>query len=212
MLGEYAAALERAPLSAETRRTYRSRVRMFLSWLADHAATYSTDPLADRQAWDWAVRDYRMWLLRDAPPSAAASTSTSPSPHWTTSTSAEAWARPTSPAKTCPKAQPRALEERARVRWLRAVGAHLPPRGRCIALIPYYAGARISKVVRLDVGDVQLSARKGRLRLYGTGGKFREVDIHPSSAASCGSGWMNAPTGPAPATTQPCSSTPRAGG
>ncbi|MFI6817446.1 VOC family protein [Nonomuraea sp. NPDC050328] len=39
-----------------------------------------------------------------APPSAAASTSTPLSPHWTTSTSAEAWARPTSPAKTCPKA------------------------------------------------------------------------------------------------------------
>ncbi|MFI0420770.1 hypothetical protein [Spongiactinospora sp. 9N601] len=52
VLGEYATALERAPLSAETRRTYRSRVRMFLSWLADHAATYSADPLADRQARD----------------------------------------------------------------------------------------------------------------------------------------------------------------
>lgn len=40
---------------------------MFLSWLADHAATYSTDPLTDRQARNWAVRDYRMWLLRDGP-------------------------------------------------------------------------------------------------------------------------------------------------
>ncbi|MCA2230019.1 integrase, partial [Nonomuraea sp. NEAU-L178] len=58
-LDAYAAALERAPLSAETRRTYRSRVRMFLSWLADHAASYSADPLADRQARDWGVRDYR---------------------------------------------------------------------------------------------------------------------------------------------------------
>lgn len=67
VLGEYAAALERAPLSAETRRTYRSRVRMYLAWLADHAATYSADPLTDRQACDWAVRDYRMWLLRDGP-------------------------------------------------------------------------------------------------------------------------------------------------
>ncbi|MER6511215.1 tyrosine-type recombinase/integrase [Nonomuraea sp. NPDC001636] len=57
--------------------------------------------------------------------------------------------------------------------------AHLSPRGRCIALIPYYAGARISEVVRLDVDDIQMSARKGRLRLYGKGGKFREVDIHP---------------------------------
>ncbi|MFI6739190.1 tyrosine-type recombinase/integrase [Nonomuraea sp. NPDC050451] len=49
-------------------------------------------------------------------------------------------------------------------------------RGR---LIPYYAGARISEVVRLDVDDVRLSARKGKLRLYGKGDKFREVEIHP---------------------------------
>jgi integrase len=67
----------------------------------------------------------------------------------------------------------------ARIRWLRAVEAHLSPRDRCIASIPYYAGARISEVVRLDIDDVLLSARKGRLRLYGKGGKFREVDIHP---------------------------------
>ncbi|MEV6864541.1 tyrosine-type recombinase/integrase [Streptosporangium subroseum] len=53
------------------------------------------------------------------------------------------------------------------------------PRIRCIALVPYYAGTRISEVVRLDVDDVLLSARKGKLRLYGKGDKFREVDIHP---------------------------------
>ncbi|GLW22858.1 hypothetical protein Mame01_29010 [Microbispora amethystogenes] len=39
------------------RRTYRSRVRMFLAWLADYTATYTADPLTDRQARDWAVRD-----------------------------------------------------------------------------------------------------------------------------------------------------------
>ncbi|MEU4548056.1 hypothetical protein [Nonomuraea dietziae] len=56
-----------APLSAETRRTHRSRVRMYLAWLADHAAAYTSDPLPHSQARAWAVRDYRMWLLRDGP-------------------------------------------------------------------------------------------------------------------------------------------------
>ncbi|NUP03672.1 MAG: hypothetical protein HOV87_12600 [Catenulispora sp.] len=42
-------------------------MRMYLAWLADQAATYLADPLTDRQARDWAVRDYRMWLLRDGP-------------------------------------------------------------------------------------------------------------------------------------------------
>ncbi|MFB4271479.1 tyrosine-type recombinase/integrase [Nonomuraea sp. GTA35] len=57
--------------------------------------------------------------------------------------------------------------------------AHLLPWGRCIALIRYCAGARISEVVRLDVGDVQMSACEGRLGLYGKDGKLREVHIHP---------------------------------
>ncbi|MEV0316815.1 hypothetical protein [Nonomuraea fuscirosea] len=111
-----------------------------------------------------------------------------------------------------PKSAPRALEERARIRWLRVAEAYLSPRGRCFALIPYCAGARISEVVRLDVGDVQMSARKGKLRLYGKGGKFREVDTHPNSAPNCSSGSTNAPTGPTPAATGPCSSTPKADG
>lgn len=57
--------------------------------------------------------------------------------------------------------------------------AHVSPCGRGIALTPSYAGARVSEVVRLDVDGVQMAARKGRLRQYGKGGKFREVDIHP---------------------------------
>ena len=77
-----------------------------------------------------------------------------------------------------PRQAPRALEEKARIRWLRAVEQVTSPRDRCIALIPYYAGARISEVVRLDTGDVRRSARKGVLRIYGKGNKVREVPIH----------------------------------
>ncbi|MET8338511.1 tyrosine-type recombinase/integrase [Streptosporangium canum] len=179
VLEAYAAALERAPLSDETRRTYRSRVRMYLAWLADQAATYTADPLADRQARDWAVRDYRMWLLRDGPARRSRVYINSVLTALDDFCVRRGLGKADVTREDLPKNAPRALEERARIRWLRAVEAHLSPRGRCIALIPYYAGARISEVVRLDVDDVQLSARKGKLRLYGKGGKFREVDIHP---------------------------------
>ena len=77
-----------------------------------------------------------------------------------------------------PKQAPRALEEKSRIRWLRAVEQVTSPRDRCIALIPYYAGAPISEVVRLDTGDVRRSARKGVLRIYGKGDKVREVPNH----------------------------------
>ena len=78
-----------------------------------------------------------------------------------------------------PRLAPRALEKRAVLRWLRAVEAHLAPRDRALAGVLFYAGVRISEGVRLDVEDVQLSARKGTLRLLGKGNKVREVPIHP---------------------------------
>jgi site-specific recombinase XerD len=49
------------------------------------------------------------------------------------------------------------------------------PRDRALAGIPLYAGARIAEVVRMDLGDVQLSARKGTLRLLGKGQRPRTV-------------------------------------
>jgi hypothetical protein len=68
IISEYVAALAEAPLSPESRRTYLSRVRMYLAWLGQHNPTA---PRAIRSptpgARDWAVRDYRLWLLRDGP-------------------------------------------------------------------------------------------------------------------------------------------------
>ncbi|MFI0420769.1 tyrosine-type recombinase/integrase [Spongiactinospora sp. 9N601] len=125
------------------------------------------------------MRDYRMWLLRDGPARRSRVYVNSVLTALDDFHVRRGLGKADVGREDLPKSAPRALAERARIRWLRAVEAHLSPRGRCIALIPYYAGARISEVARLDVGDVQMSARKGKLRLYGKGGKFREVDIHP---------------------------------
>jgi hypothetical protein len=59
-LGDYTALLARAPLSAQTRRTYAAKVRQFLVWL--QTADTTGDPLCDQAARDWAVRDYRSYL------------------------------------------------------------------------------------------------------------------------------------------------------
>ena len=63
VLAGYLAVLARAPLSAETVRTYTSKVRQYLAWLA--IAEPDGDPMAQAQARDWAVRDYRSHLLGD---------------------------------------------------------------------------------------------------------------------------------------------------
>jgi len=70
LLAGYAAELAGTTLSAETRRTYISRVRQYRAWLA---ATHrrrrpgDQDPLASPRARDFAVRDYRRWLLHERP-------------------------------------------------------------------------------------------------------------------------------------------------
>jgi hypothetical protein len=60
VLDAYIRALATAPLSGQTRRTYASRVRQHLAWLA--AADLERDPLASTDGRDWAVRDYRAYL------------------------------------------------------------------------------------------------------------------------------------------------------
>jgi integrase/recombinase XerC len=57
---QYVAALAKAPLSDESRRTYASKVRQFLAWL--DTADVDGEPLADPAPRDWAVRDYRIHL------------------------------------------------------------------------------------------------------------------------------------------------------
>ncbi len=60
-LDSYRKHLERSPLMPVARRTYVSAVRGYLAWL--QSASCDGDPLADSVAKDWAVRDYRSWLV-----------------------------------------------------------------------------------------------------------------------------------------------------
>src|SRR5215218_2975029 len=59
-LEAYTSALASAPLAEQTRRTYASKVRQYLAWLA--GAALDGDPLGSPEGRDWAVRDYRTHL------------------------------------------------------------------------------------------------------------------------------------------------------
>lgn len=89
-----------------------------------------------------------------------------------------------------PDAAPRALGARAQVRYLRTVQGCPSPRDQAVALVPFYAGARISEIVGLDIDDVRLSARKGRLRVLGKGERVRQVPIHPKLGKAL-TGWLD---------------------
>ena len=173
-LEDYQRALRAAPLSDETRRTYLSKVRGYLTWLA--AAGADGDPLTQARARDWAVRDYRTHLVtvaKNAP--RTINTALAAIDDFYTR-------RGLGPASAgrldLPTQAPRALDAKTALRWIRAIAARTAPRDRVLALLPLYAGLRVSETVALDVDDVRLSARKGTLRVRGKGGKPRDLPIH----------------------------------
>jgi site-specific recombinase XerD len=175
VLAAYASDLAAAPLAQQTRRTYASKARQYLAWLAD--AELDRDPLDSPDGRDWAVRDYRTYLhavLKRQPATVNNALAAVDDLYIR---------RGLGPANAkrmeIPEAAPRALDKRAQIRYLRAVQACSSPRDQALALVPFYAGARIAETVALDVDDMRLSARKGTLRILGKGERVREIPIHP---------------------------------
>src|ERR1700761_3495557 len=60
LMDGYDAYLSKA-LPGQTARTYSSAVRVYLAWM--EAGTCDGNPLADADARNWAVRDYKGYLL-----------------------------------------------------------------------------------------------------------------------------------------------------
>jgi integrase/recombinase XerC len=175
ILDDYTKALHSAPLSDQTRRTYASKVRQFLTWLA--SADLDSDPLTSADGRDWAARDYRTHLqavLKRSPATVNNALAAVDDFYIRLGLGPASAARVEIPA-----AAPRALDKRAQLRYLRAVQASPSPRDQALALVPFYAGTRISEIVALDVDDVERSARKGVLRILGKGERVRHVPIHP---------------------------------
>jgi site-specific recombinase XerC len=208
VLDQYTAALEAAPLAEQTRRTYASKVRQYLAWLAD--TDPATDPFASPEARDWAVRDYRTYLqaVQKRKPATVNNALAAVDDLYTLLGHGPANAK----RAEIPPAAPRALDPRAQIRYLRALQATPSPRDRALALVPFYAGARLAETVALDLDDIRLSARIGLIRILGKGERIRELPIHKSSAKHPSNGSTIAAAGPAPQAPPRCSSTSAASG
>ena len=135
------------------------------------------DPLTQPAARDWAVRDYRRYLLRGADPKRSVRYANNALAAVDDFHVRRGLGRPASPAMTCPRPAPRALADNAQIRWVGAVQAWPRVRDRALALLPLYAGLRIGNAVALDVNDVRISARTGELVVYGKAGKVRTVPV-----------------------------------
>ncbi|GAA2455754.1 hypothetical protein GCM10010191_88740 [Actinomadura vinacea] len=180
ILEDDAAALHDVPLSPDVRRTYLSRVRMYLAWLAsgDSRRRFREDPLTNPRSRDWAIRDYRAYLLREADPRAQRPLRQQRPRRPRRLLCVARHGQDQHQSRGHPQNGPKAMDSNAQIRWLRAVEDWPHARDRALALLPFYAGLRTGDAVALGVSDVRMSAREGALVVYGKGGKVREVPIH----------------------------------
>lgn len=127
IINDYAAALADTPLSAESRRTYLSRVRIYLAWLAGHRPTRGTDNRSPTRK--QGIGGARLPALAAAQrPITRSVVYANP-----TLTAIDDFYTRLEPGRATidrdelPATAPRAPDEQARIRWLRAVEA---PRDR----------------------------------------------------------------------------------
>src|SRR5260370_27826255 len=136
VLAEYVGHLERSPLTGHSPRTYLGAIRAYLAWLEQAPA--GGDPLNDATAKDWAVRDYRSYLVTVAKRATA-----TVNKHLAALQDFYVW-RGLGPPRgvrrhPVPRHAPKALDPRAKLRYLPAVEACPAPPDPPTAVLPLYA-------------------------------------------------------------------------
>jgi len=178
VLATYAAWLKRQPLATRSRDAYLAQVRAFLTWLT--GSEHGPLALADPHVRDWAVRDYKRHVKtarRWAP--ASVNQALAAIDNFYRSLAA---GRPEVPREELAQVAPRSLEEADQRRFLRIVDASPSPRDRAMATVFFYAGLRLSELAALDMADVEMSARRGRLKVRtGKGDAYREVPLNSAT-------------------------------
>lgn len=177
-LATYADWLKRQPLATRSREAYLAQVRAFLNWLA--GSEHGPQALVDPHLRDWAVRDYKRHVKtakRWAP--ASVNQALAAIDNFYRSLAA---GRPEVLREELAQVAPRSLGEADQRRFLRIVEASPSPRDRAMATVFFYAGLRLSELAALDMTDVEMSARRGRLKVRtGKGDAYREVPLNSAS-------------------------------
>ena len=172
VLAEYERALAGAPLAAQSRRAYRSRVAGYLRWLT--MVTLAGDPLSEPPARDRAVSRYRAWLttVHAARPTTVNAALTALDHFYRQLRLGPA----TTGREEIPASVRRALPPEAQHRLLRAADEQPSTRDRAIAYTLLFTGVRVAELVALDVTDLHPAARPSRLVVRDGAG--REIPLH----------------------------------
>lgn len=173
---QYATWLESQPLSPNTRRTYRTQARQYCDFLKTYPDKYG-EPLRDPKARDYAVRDYKTYLLKNRrlKPTTVNLALAVIDHFYRFLGMGEAQVQ----REELPQQAPRALEPQEQVDFLRAVERCESVRDRAIAILLFYTGLRVGECVEVTVDDVGISARKGVVKVRsGKGNTYREVPLN----------------------------------
>lgn len=172
----YGVWLGRQLLSENTRRAYRVRAGQYLEYLSATPAEYG-DPLEDSHARDYAARDFKAHLktVRKAKLSSVNLSLAAVDNFYRFL----GMGKPEVRREELPGAAPRALSPEDQKRFLRAVERSPEVRDRAIAKMLFYAGLRIGELTKLDIEDVPVSARKGKVIVRrGKGDAYREIALN----------------------------------
>lgn len=174
VLAEYELALGRAPLAAQSRRAYLSRVAGYLRWLTE-IELGGADPLSEPRARDTAVEAYRAWLTTgsDRKPATVNAVLTALDHFYE-----HLRLGPAAGVRVARDALPRVLDGDEQRSFLDAVERHDSVRDRAIAYALFFSGIRVGELVALDLADVRLRARPRRLVVWeGRGAGYRAVPL-----------------------------------
>lgn len=183
VFARFAAWLDSRRLAPATKRGYAERVDKYLRWLSQYEA--QADPVTQGCGRDWAVRDYRRYLLTVAKATPATVTTT------LTAVAAlyEALGLPgiDVPRSTSTRHAPAALGEGQQRRLLRAAETR-GARDRAVVALLHATGLRVAEAAALDMDDVPLTARTGAVQVRagkGThGGRPRSVPLAADARAA----------------------------
>jgi integrase/recombinase XerC len=162
-------------LAARSREAHAHQVRRYVDWLGDRSLV-DGDPLAESDARDWAVRDYKRHLkaVEGWKPASVNLALAALDSFYTQL----GLGRPIVRREDLPKTSPRAISEEQQRRLLR-MAERVSARDRTIVVVLLYTGLRLAELVALDVGDVRISARKGLVVVRsGKGDAYREVPLN----------------------------------
>jgi integrase/recombinase XerC len=167
--------LQRQPLAKRSREAYLAQVKGFVSWLA--GSEHGAQALSEDHVRDWAVRDYKRYVKTTkkwAPTSVNQALAAIDNFYRSLSVG-----RPDVAWEELPQVAPRALEEADQRSFLRAVERRPSARDRAIATVFFCTALRLAELAALDIDDVSMSARRGRLRIRsGKGDAYREVPLN----------------------------------